>query len=92
MQHCQRIDRASARRGDSQEIDSLTAQVRVALRKTIIQEVFGAAAEPQVITLDPKLEQLLLQTLSDNGNDGFAMEPRLAQRMQQAAVNLEVAR
>jgi flagellar biosynthesis protein FlhA len=71
----------SARARDSQEIDALTAQVRVTLRKTIVQEVFGSAAELQVITLDPKLEQLLLQSLSDNGNDGFAMEPGLAQRM-----------
>ena len=78
----------SARRGDSQEIDSLTAQVRVALRKTIVQEVFGAAAELPVITLDPKLEQLLLQSLSDNGNDGFAMEPGLAQRMHSALARI----
>ncbi len=71
----------AARSGDSQEIDSLLAHVRVALRKTIVQEVFGFAVELPVITLDPKLEQLLLQSLSDNGDDGFAMEPGLAQRV-----------
>jgi len=71
----------AARSGESQEIDSLTAQVRVALRKTIVQEVFGFSGELSVITLDPKLEQLLLQSLSENGDDGFAMEPGLAQRM-----------
>ena len=82
------VETLSARAGQSQEIDSLTAQVRVALRKTIVQEVFGAAAELPVITLDPKLEQLLLQSVSDNGNDGFAMEPGLAQRMHEALVRI----
>jgi len=71
----------AAKAGDSQEVDGLTATVRVALRKTIVQEVFGAAPELPVITLDPKLEQLLLQSLSENGDDGFSMEPGLASRM-----------
>ncbi|MFT5173474.1 MAG: flagellar biosynthesis protein FlhA, partial [Gammaproteobacteria bacterium] len=45
----------AAKSAESQEIDSLTNHVRVALRKTIVQEVFGFSEELPVITLDPKL-------------------------------------
>ncbi len=81
----------AAKAQHSQEIDTLTAWVRVALRKTIVQEVFGIAQELPVITLDPKLEQLLLHNLGDGGDDGFSMEPGLAERMHQALVKVAQA-
>ncbi len=65
----------------SQEPDILTASVRVALGRSITQQINGMALELPVITLDPALEQLLHQTLQ--GNDGVAMgiEPGLAERI-----------
>ncbi|MFT5446399.1 MAG: flagellar biosynthesis protein FlhA [Gammaproteobacteria bacterium] len=75
------VETLAAKSAESQEIDSLTGHVRIALCKSIVQEVFGFAAELPVITLDPKLEQLLLQSMQDNSSDGFSMEPGLAQRM-----------
>jgi flagellar biosynthesis protein FlhA len=78
----------ATRSQDSQEIDVLTAQLRVALRKTIVQEVFGFEVELPVITLDPKLEQLLLHNLGDHGDDGFAMEPGLAENIHKALLQV----
>jgi len=78
----------AAKAQQSQEIDMLTAWVRVALRKTIVQEVFGFEQELPVVTLDPKLEQMLLHNLGEGGDDGFSMEPGLAERMHTALVKV----
>ena len=78
----------AAKAAQSQEIDVLTAHVRVALRKTIVQEVFGYGDEIPVLTFDAKLEQLLLQALGEGTEDGFAMEPGLAERMHGAVARL----
>jgi flagellar biosynthesis protein FlhA len=77
-----------ARAPESQETDTLTDHVRVALKKTIVQEVFGLSGEIPVLTLDAKLEQMLLQSLKENGSDGCVMEPGLAERMHLALANL----
>jgi flagellar biosynthesis protein FlhA len=47
----------------SQDPDALTAQVRVALGRSIFQVVGGVAPELAVITLDPQLEQILQRTV-----------------------------
>ncbi len=78
----------AAKASQSQEIDVLTAHVRVALRKTIVQEVFGYGDEIPVLTFDAKLEQLLLQALGEGNEDGFAMEPGLAERMHSAVAEV----
>ena len=78
----------AARSTQCQEADALTTHVRVALKKTIVQEVFGMTEELPVITLDPKLEQMLLQSMGENVSDGFVMEPGLAERMHMALANL----
>jgi len=70
--------------GQSQEPGALTAAVRVALGRQIVQEIAGLATEIPVITLAPELEQILLSSLSGGGVAGAAVEPGLADRLQQS--------
>jgi flagellar biosynthesis protein FlhA len=62
---------------------ALVAAVRVALGRTIVQNVGGLRQELPVITLDPALEQVLQDSMIGNeGAPGF--EPGLADRIQTA--------
>ena len=63
--------------GRTQNVDDLTAQVRVALGRAIIQDIYPAGTEMQVMTLEPKLERLLLQAIN-GANGAMALEPGLA--------------
>ncbi|WP_022947875.1 flagellar biosynthesis protein FlhA [Methylohalobius crimeensis] len=69
--------------GISQDSDALTAAVRTALGRAIVQKINGLEYELPVITLDPELEQLLQKTLQNAGAEGAGIEPGLAQRMHQ---------
>ncbi|MHB1216284.1 MAG: flagellar biosynthesis protein FlhA [Thiobacillus sp.] len=60
-----------------QDPHELTALVRVALGRSIVQQIYGSANELPVIALDQGLERLLLQTLQ-TGHDAAGMEPGLA--------------
>ncbi|MDR2165864.1 MAG: flagellar biosynthesis protein FlhA, partial [Zoogloeaceae bacterium] len=60
----------------TQNADELTAQVRIALGRAIVQELYPSGEEMQVITLDPHLERLLVQSV--NGGGASALEPGLA--------------
>jgi flagellar biosynthesis protein FlhA len=62
----------------TQDANELTAQVRIALGRAIVQQLFPTGNELSVMTLDNKLERLLMQTLQSNGSEGFSMEPGLA--------------
>ncbi|HWU76143.1 MAG TPA: flagellar biosynthesis protein FlhA [Rhodanobacter sp.] len=67
----------------SQDPGVLTASVRVALGRQILQEITGLGTEVPVITLAPELEQILLNSLSGGGGvAGAAVEPGLADRLQ----------
>jgi flagellar biosynthesis protein FlhA len=57
--------------------DELTALVRVSLGRAIVQQLFPGAAELSVMTLDNRLERLLMQALV-GGGDGSGIEPGLA--------------
>ncbi|HCZ13861.1 MAG TPA: flagellar biosynthesis protein FlhA [Candidatus Accumulibacter sp.] len=61
----------------SQDPEILTAQLRIALGRAIVQELFPGAAEMQVMSLDPQLERILSQAVA-GGGDGAAIEPGLA--------------
>ncbi len=64
-----------------QDAGELTALVRVALGRAIVQQIFGSNDELQVIALDPGLERVLGQALQGggaNGPDGSGLEPGLA--------------
>lgn len=62
----------------TQDPTELTAQVRIALGRAIVQQIFPTGNELSVMTLDTKLERLLMQTLQGGGVDGATMEPGLA--------------
>ncbi|MDH3452871.1 MAG: FHIPEP family type III secretion protein, partial [Gammaproteobacteria bacterium] len=64
----------------SQDPGVLTAAVRSALGRLIVQHINGMAAELPVITLDSSLEQLLHQSMRSDSGDGFAFEPGMAER------------
>ncbi|HEC16935.1 MAG TPA: flagellar biosynthesis protein FlhA [Sedimenticola sp.] len=68
----------------SQDPGVLTAMARIALSRSIVQQLVGPAEEIPVAVLDPGLEQILQKTLqaSEDGAAGF--EPGLVERLQQA--------
>ncbi|HKR77789.1 MAG TPA: flagellar biosynthesis protein FlhA [Rhodanobacter sp.] len=68
----------------SQDPGILTSAVRVALGRQIVQEIAGLGTEVPVITLAPELEQILLGSVSGGGVAGAAVEPGLADRLQQS--------
>ena len=71
----------------TQDPSQLTQVVRQALGRMIVQNIIGMAAELPVITLDPSLEQLLLDT-TQGASDGTAgFEPGLAERLQRSLVD-----
>ncbi len=74
-----------AERADqSQDIGVLLAAVRVALSRSIVQQLVGPKEEIPVIVLDPSLEQILQQTLHSSEEGGAGFEPGLAEQMQKA--------
>lgn len=84
----------------TQDPDALTAHVRVALSRMIVQSINGTEADLHVITLDPELEQILLQSVHQarqqgGGDQDAILEPGLAERMrhslQEAANRMELA-
>ncbi|MEZ0151396.1 MAG: FHIPEP family type III secretion protein, partial [Candidatus Reddybacter sp.] len=56
------------------------------LSRTIYQQVNGMAPELQVMTLDPELEQILLNVLQGSATSG-GLEPGLADNMLQQISN-----
>jgi flagellar biosynthesis protein FlhA len=73
--------------GQSQDPGVLAAAVRVTLGRQIVQEIAGLGTEVPVITLAPELEQILLQSLQGGGPAGAAVEPGLADRLQQSVAD-----
>ena len=65
----------------SQNSDVLTAAVRSALSRQIYQDINGMAQEMAVITLNPELERILMQSINSATDGGFGIEPGLAERM-----------
>ncbi len=68
----------------SSDTEVLTAAVRIALKRMIVQEIAGPETEIPVITLAPELEQMLHQSMQTTGGEGPNIEPGLAERMQQS--------
>lgn len=71
----------------SQDPGVLTAAARAALGRSIVQHINGMAPELAVITLDPTLEQLLLQSIQVAAEGGAGLEPGLADQLHQALAN-----
>ena len=72
----------------SQDADVLTQAVRVALSRSIVQNIAGTASELPLITLDPSLEQILQRSVQGvaSGAGGLGIEPGLAERLQQSVI------
>ncbi len=66
---------------DTKDPNELTMFVRVALGRSIVQEIVGSEEELKVITLDPSLEQILLQATQGAPDGQLAIEPGLAERL-----------
>ncbi|CAN5850222.1 flagellar biosynthesis protein FlhA [soil metagenome] len=62
----------------TQDASDLTIQVRIALGRAIVQQIFPSTNELTVMTLDNRLERLLMQALQTSGPDGAGIEPGLA--------------
>ncbi len=62
----------------TQDASELTAQVRVALGRAIVQQIFPGTEELSVITLNNQLERIFLQALQTTGAEGAGIEPGLA--------------
>ncbi|MDR1367130.1 MAG: flagellar biosynthesis protein FlhA [Candidatus Accumulibacter sp.] len=61
----------------TQDPETLTSQVRIALGRSIIQQLYPAGTEMQVMSLDPQLERVLIQAIT-GGGEGASIEPGLA--------------
>lgn len=61
--------------------DVLTSMVRLNLRRSIIHSIFPDQDELNVLALDNRLEQLLIQTAQTSGFDGTSIEPNLADNL-----------
>ena len=75
--------------GKSQDPAAMVAAVRVALSRAIVQSIVGLETELPVITLEPRLEQLLLNSLQKAGQgseDGILLEPGMAEKLQRSLV------
>jgi flagellar biosynthesis protein FlhA len=75
----------------SQDPAALTALARVALSRQIVQNIIGNERNLPVITLEPSLEQLLLNTVQQaqkvGADDSAFIEPGLAERLQQSLIS-----
>lgn len=67
--------------GRSQDPAMLTATVRVALGRLIVQKINGLSGELPVIVLDPQLEQILQNAVHAGGDVGAGLEPGLAESL-----------
>jgi flagellar biosynthesis protein FlhA len=68
----------------TQDPVALVAAVRVALGRSIVQNIGGLRHELPVITLDPALEQVLQDSMAAGGDASPGFEPGLADRIQTA--------
>jgi len=72
------IDTIAEQGGMNIDANTLTAVVRVALGRAIVQQIFPSTNELSVMALDNKLERLLMQAMQASGPDGAGIEPGLA--------------
>ncbi len=68
----------------SQDPGVLTAATRIALSRMIVQNLNPGADEVSVITLEPSLEQILLQSTQVSNDEAVGIEPGLAERLQKS--------
>ncbi len=80
VKNIRRIAETLAEQGaKSQDPDVLSAAVRVALGRSIVQNVVGMRSELPVLTLEPELERILNESTRDGSSMG--LEPGLVERL-----------
>ncbi len=83
------IAEAIASAPKTQDPNVLVSIVRSALSRAIVQNIIGLDHELPVITLEPRLEQILLSSLQRAGqasDDGMLLEPGMAEKLQSSLV------
>jgi len=73
----------------SQDPAAIAGAVRVALSRAIVQNIVGMEPELPVITLEPRLEQMLLNSMQKAGQgaeDGMFLEPGMAEKLQRSLI------
>lgn len=73
----------------SQDTAAMVSAVRAGLSRAIVQSIVGTESELPVITLEPKLEQILLNSIQKAGQgqeDGVLLEPSMAERLQRSLI------
>jgi len=68
-------------------LEDQTNLVRTALGRMIVQNIYGNESALEVITLDPELEQLLVQAKSQGGADAPVIEPSMAEKLQKSVID-----
>jgi flagellar biosynthesis protein FlhA len=72
------IDVLAEHAARSQDPIELTTQVRIALGRAIVQQIYPGTSDMQVMALEPGLERVLGQAVHGAGGDGSGIEPGLA--------------
>lgn len=75
------VEALSEKASQTKDPSQLVMHVRSTLGRSIIQDIVGMNAELKVITLEPSLEQLLLQATQGAPDGQLAIEPGLAERL-----------
>ncbi|WP_373278367.1 flagellar biosynthesis protein FlhA [Andreprevotia chitinilytica] len=70
----------------TQDVDELTATVRIALGRAIIHQLFPGEDELPVVALEPQLENILMSAAAGKSQGG--LEPGLAERLLKQASQL----
>ncbi|WXL28013.1 flagellar biosynthesis protein FlhA [Ectopseudomonas mendocina] len=74
----------------SQDPAAMVAAARVALSRAIVQSIVGLDSELPVITLEPRLEQILLNSIQKAGQgseEGILLEPGMAEKLQRSLID-----
>ncbi|MEM7000967.1 MAG: flagellar biosynthesis protein FlhA [Pseudomonadota bacterium] len=69
-------------------LEEQTNLVRTQLGRMIVQNIYGAEATLEVVTLDPELERLLTQAKQQGSADAPVIEPSMAERLQQSVLQV----
>lgn len=75
------VEALSEKASQTKDPAQLVMHVRSALGRSIIQDIVGMNDELKVITLEPSLEQLLIQATQGAPDGQLAIEPGLAERL-----------
>lgn len=75
------LETLTEKSGTTKDPNELTSFVRSALGRAIVQNIVGSEGELKVITLEPSLEQILLQATQGAPDGQLAIEPGLAERL-----------